>query len=65
MFRHKNKDEFKALHDWLVTVVEHNQAEGIDPSMVEFDRAGETRTERLQAKADGAGEKAMQSRRRK
>ena len=61
MFRHKNKDEFKALHDWLVTVVEDNQAEGIDPSTVEFDRAGETRTERIQAKADGAGEKAKQS----
>jgi hypothetical protein len=52
MFRHKSKDEFKALHDWLVTVVEHNQAEGIDPSTVKFDAAGETRTERIQAKAD-------------
>jgi hypothetical protein len=58
MFRHKSKDEFKALHDWLVTAVEHNQAEGIDPSTVKFDAAGETRSERIQAKADSAGEKA-------
>jgi hypothetical protein len=61
MFRHKSKDEFKALYDWLVTVVEHNQAEGTDPSTVEFDAAGETRTERIQAKADGAREKAKLS----
>jgi hypothetical protein len=61
MFRHKSKDEFKALHDWLVTVVEHNQAEGTDPSTVEFDAAGETRTERIQAKADGARKKAKLS----
>jgi hypothetical protein len=58
VFRHKNKDEFKALHDWLVTVVEHNQAEGIDPSTVKFDPAGETRLERMQAKADSAREEA-------
>jgi hypothetical protein len=57
-FRHKSNDEFKALHDWLVTVVEHNQAEGIDPSTVEFDEAGQTRTERIQAKRDGTREKA-------
>jgi hypothetical protein len=61
MFRHKSKDEFKALHDWLVTAVEHNQAEGIDPSMVKFDAAGETRSERIQAKADSAREKAKPS----
>jgi len=68
VFRHKSKDEFKALHDWLVTVVERNQAEGTDPSTVEFDAAGETRTERIQAKAeriqakaDSAGEKAKLS----
>jgi hypothetical protein len=58
VFRHKNKDEFKALHDWLVTVVEHNQAEGIDPSTVKFDAAGETRLERMQAKPDSAREEA-------
>ncbi len=58
VFRHKSKDEFKALHDWLVTVVEHNQAEGIDPSTVKFDAAGETRLERMQAKADSAREEA-------
>ena len=61
MFRHKSKDEFKALHDWLVTAVEHNQAEGIDPSTVKFDAAGETRSERIQAKADSAREKAKPS----
>lgn len=61
VFRHKNRDEFKALYDWLVTVVEHNRAQGIDQSAVEFDAAGETRSERLQAKADSAGETAKQS----
>ncbi len=38
--------------------MEHNQAEGIDPSTVKFDAAGETRLERMQAKADSAREKA-------
>jgi hypothetical protein len=54
IFRHKNKDQFKALHDWLVTVAEHNRASEIDPSTVEFDAAGETRLERIQAKAERA-----------
>lgn len=61
MFRHKDKDEFKALRDWLITVVEQNEAEGSDPSRVEFDQAGETRSGRVQAKADGAREKTRQS----
>lgn len=58
MFRRKSRREFRALHDWLVTVVEHNEAEGIDPSTVKFDAAGETRLERMQPKADRAQEKA-------
>jgi hypothetical protein len=33
-------DEIKTPHDWLVAVVEHNQAQGIDLSTVEFDAAG-------------------------
>jgi hypothetical protein len=57
MFRHKSNDEFKALHDWLVTVVEHNQAEGTDPSTVEFDPAGETRTERIQTAGEARTER--------
>ncbi len=31
MFRHKNRDGFQALHDWLGTVIEHNRTYGIDP----------------------------------
>jgi hypothetical protein len=34
---------------------------GIDPSTVKFDAAGETRSERIQAKADSAREKAKPS----
>lgn len=52
LFRHKDKDHFQSLHDWLVTVIDRNQAEGIDPSTVAFDEAGETRLERMQSKAD-------------
>jgi hypothetical protein len=52
MFRHKDNDQFKRLHDWLVTVVEHNRRTGVDFSAVEFDAAGQTRTERIQARAD-------------
>jgi hypothetical protein len=39
MLRHKHMDDFRALHDWLVTVIEHNKTQGIDPSTVEFDEA--------------------------
>ena len=52
MFRHKDNDEFKRLHDWLVTVVEHNRSTGVDFSVVEFDAAKQTRMERIQARAD-------------
>jgi hypothetical protein len=59
IFRHKDKDQFKSLHEWLVTVIEHNQAAGIDPSAIGFEAAGQTRTERLQAKADYSAAKSQ------
>ena len=65
MFRHKSTDEFKALHDWLVTAVEHNHAEGIDPSTVKFDVAGETRSERIQARLTAPGRRPSRPRRRR
>ena len=43
IFRHKDKDQFKQLHDWLVTVVQQNRDQGVDYSSVEYDPAGETR----------------------
>jgi Bacterial PH domain/Short C-terminal domain/Domain of unknown function (DUF4429) len=52
MFRHKDNDEFKRLHDWLVTVVEYNRSTGVDFSAVQFDAAGQTRAPRIQTKAD-------------
>ena len=54
MFRHKDKDQFKQLHDWLVTVVQQNRDQGVDFSSFEYDPAGETRMERVQRKSDEA-----------
>ncbi len=50
LFRHRDNDAFKALHDWLVTVAEHNRTTGVDSSAVQFDAAEKTRSERIQAK---------------
>ena len=52
MFRHKDKDQFKQLHDWLVSVVQQNRDQGVDFSSVEYDPAGETRMERVYRKGD-------------
>ncbi|WP_319462517.1 SHOCT domain-containing protein [Micromonospora sp. RTP1Z1] len=59
IFRQKSRDQFKALHDWLVTVVEHNRAAGTDPSAVELDAAGETRLERMQANSAAVQKQRM------
>jgi hypothetical protein len=45
LFRHKDNHAFKALHDWLVTVAERNRSTGVDSSAVQFDAAGETRSQ--------------------
>jgi Domain of unknown function (DUF4429) len=37
VFRRKDQDAFRALHDWLVTVVKENSEQGIDPSTVIYD----------------------------
>jgi hypothetical protein len=58
MFRHKDKDQFKQLHDWLVSVVQHNHGQGVDFSSVVFNAAGPARLERMQATADGLAERA-------
>lgn len=39
LLRYKHMDDFKALHGWLLTVIEHNRAQGINASAVEFDAA--------------------------
>jgi hypothetical protein len=52
MFRHKDRDQFKQLNDWLVTVVQQNRDQGVDFSSVEYGLAGETRVERVQRKSD-------------
>jgi hypothetical protein len=59
IFRHKYKDQFKSLHEWLRTVIEDNKTAGIDPSAVSFDAAGETRTDRVQAWADEKAAKQL------
>jgi hypothetical protein len=62
MFRHKDNDDFKRLHDWLVTVVEFNRNAGVDFSAVQFDAAGQTRTERMQARAEESAAAAQRKR---
>lgn len=51
MFRHKDKDQFQTLYDWLLTVVKQNESLGIDASAVEFDAAGQTRLEGIQQRS--------------
>lgn len=50
MFRHKDRDRFRSLHHWLLTVVAQNQSLDIDASTIEVEHAGPTRLERLQEK---------------
>lgn len=58
-FRYKANEHFVALYEWLLTVIERNQAEGIDPSTVEFEAApGLVEKQRKAAeKAQGEEEK--------
>ena len=50
VFRHKDKGtRFSQLHELLVAAIEQNRGGGSDPSLVEFDAAAPTRTERMQA----------------
>lgn len=49
MFRFKDNDLFAQLHEWLVSVIEHNRAASVDPAAVLYDAAGQTRIERMQA----------------
>ena len=59
IFRHKDKDQFKQLHHWLVTMVQQNRDQGVDYSSVEYDPAGETRLERVQRKSEEKQEAKM------
>jgi hypothetical protein len=36
-FDHNANSQFRSLYEWLLTVVETNKAQGIDPSTVEFE----------------------------
>lgn len=56
MFRFKDKDRFAQLHEWLVSVIDHNRAAGVDPAAVDYDAAGQTRIERMQASQEARQE---------
>jgi hypothetical protein len=43
LFRHKSKDQFASLRDYLLSVVERNRELGIDPATVSYEAAAKTR----------------------
>lgn len=49
VFVHKNRDQFRSLYEWLLTVVQHNSAAGIDPTAIEYE-TGMNRVEKMQRK---------------
>ncbi|WP_433717385.1 PH domain-containing protein (plasmid) [Nocardia sp. CA-084685] len=51
IFTWKVRDQFRELHEWLRSVVEHNTRSGLDPSTTVAYDQGETRTDRLEQKA--------------
>jgi len=42
LFTHGKREAFNQLHQWLLTVVEQNQSQGVDSTLVQFD-AGQSR----------------------
>jgi hypothetical protein len=56
LFTHGKRDSFEELKAWLLTVVTKNQADGVDPAVVDFDE-GHGRQTRLAAKQQELGEK--------
>lgn len=60
MFRHKSKDEFCQLRDLLLSAVERNASQGIDPASVEFETGRAGRIDRLQAKSEQLAAKSDQ-----
>lgn len=50
LFRHKDKEAFRALYDLLLATVAHNRSHNVDASAVEFETAGPTRTDRIEAR---------------
>lgn len=63
-FRRKDSATFEQVHDWLQNVVDRNRASGIDPSAVSFDRAAETRLERLEHKQHEGDARSVERRAR-
>jgi hypothetical protein len=52
LFRHKQRQEFAALRDRLLGVVEANRQQGVDPSTAAYDPPAPTRAERQLAAAE-------------
>lgn len=50
LFRHKDKETFRLLYDWLLAAVAHNRAHNVDASAVEVETAGPTRADRIEAR---------------
>lgn len=52
MFRHGQKEDFEKLRDLLLSAIEKNQLDGVDPSTVAFDAPEQSRSVRLQGTMD-------------
>ena len=60
LFRHKNNEQFKQLHEQLLAIIDDNRRAGVDPSTIEFAAAAQTREQRLQQAADESVESVAQ-----
>ncbi|MFG1790355.1 PH domain-containing protein [Nocardia sp. NPDC049149] len=59
VFGSKQATQFRELHKWLLSVVQQNQAMGIDSSAVDYD-SGTNRVDRQRARAAASKERAAQ-----
>jgi hypothetical protein len=58
MFRHQQKDDFEKLRDLLLSEIEKNQEEDVDPSTVEFEGPQQKPKGRLQERMEKIAENA-------
>jgi len=59
LFRKKEQTTFQQLHDWLVGVVNHNQATGTDYPSIEFDDGKPSLNERITTKRAALAEREV------
>ena len=62
LFTNKKSETFQQLHDWLLTVIQHNVDHGVDPTAQEVVGGRQARSQELSEKVAERQEKAAEAR---